>query len=656
MRAAKWHNEIEIFRQIKPCIILEGNILDQFQYPTEPFRNRHLPEYLYKLLKDLGYNVVVIYDESKGFYAVSGGQKDLVAFADLLQDVPGFRLTNDMIRCPFSAQGSCYTPSNPESADSARNKNDGQLLDSVCPAAATIGEAVTNALRQSDVSVAIIMDMASRYIVSPDQMDLLDVRVYTELQRALRCAEEADTNGSLSKNLLIFLTNKVNDLPTWFYLNNPDVKAISITTPDAQARLEFVSSNQLSQFFQRDIYAEDMRFYTDNPSQLDKLQKKFVGLTEGFSYSDLIGMRTLCYREHYRMSHLANVVDLYRYGIKENKWATVDRNTIDQLQKDMYANILGQNSALAKVMDVIKRSVVGRGGVSNNRPKGVLFFAGPTGTGKTETIKQIAKRLNIPYTIEDATKYTQEGYYGADVNEMILNLLKNSNMDIKKAQNGIIVIDEIDKKAGHEVSHDVAGTEVLKSLLKIIEGTTIKVPVEMDYYNVKLADFDTKNIIIIFLGAFSGLDIIRDKRLNSNPLGFSIKEETHKSKAKFLKQDLVKYGLPEEFVGRIDTIVEMNELTKKDLALILKKSELSIFKRYQNELSNMGITLIYNDDLFESIAEKSLVLDTGARELSNTVNYMFENIVFDVLSNPNKYKKCILDTEIAQNNTKYTLS
>ena len=256
--------------------------------------------------------------------------------------------------------------------------------------------------------------------------------------------------------------------------------------------------------------------------------------------------------------------------------------------------------------------------------KSNILVIGNSGTGKTETIKQIAKRLNIPYTIEDATKYTQEGYYGADVNEMILNLLKNFNMDI--------------------------------SLLKIIEGTTIKVPVEMDYYNVKLADFDTKNIIIIFLGAFSGLDIIRDKRLNSNPLGFSIKEETHKSKAKFLKQDLVKYGLPEEFVGRIDTIVEMNELTKKDLALILKKSELSIFKRYQNELSNMGITLIYNDDLFESIAEKSLVLDTGARELSNTVNYMFENIVFDVLSNPNKYKKCILDTEIAQNNTKYTLS
>lgn len=283
------------------------------------------------------------------------------------------------------------------------------------------------------------------------------------------------------------------------------------------------------------------------------------------------------------------------------------------------------------------------------------MVVGNSGTGKTETIKQIAKRLNIPYTVEDATKYTQEGYYGADVNEMILNLLENANMDIEKAQNGIIIIDEIDKKAGHE-GHDVAGTEVLKSLLKIIEGTTIKVPVTMNPYSEELADFNTKNIIIVFLGAFSGLDIIRDKRLNSNPLGFSIKNEKPKSKAKFLKQDLVKYGMPEEFVGRIDTIVEMNKLTKEDLALILKKSELSIFKRYQNELSNMGITLSYDEDLFESIAEKSLVLDTGARELSNTVNYMFENIIFDVLANPNKYKNCVLNSEIVQDNTKYKLS
>lgn len=344
-----------------------------------------------------------------------------------------------------------------------------------------------------------------------------------------------------------------------------------------------------------------------------------------------------------------------QYGSDQSK-TSISKNTslknqipyIKNLEKDVLQCIIGQNKQVRQIITAIYRSI------HLSTIKSNVLIIGNSGVGKTETIVQIAKRLHIPYTIEDATKYTKEGYYGSDVEEMVFNLVENSNGDIEAAEHGIIVIDEIDKKAGH-MENDVSGSEVLKSLLKIVEGTTFQIATPNNPFTA--VNFNTKNIIFIFSGAFSGLEKIRDKRLNTNPLGF-VANNTSKEdgQSRFIKKDLVEYGMPEEFVGRVDTIIEMNTLTKEDLALILSNSKLSIFRRYQSELKNLGISLSYDRKLFELIAESSLSVDTGARELSNTVNYMFENILYDILSRPNKYKRCTLDLDIVHDNTKYTLS
>ena len=334
----------------------------------------------------------------------------------------------------------------------------------------------------------------------------------------------------------------------------------------------------------------------------------------------------------------------------EEEHEEVNIPSIKSIETEVLECIVGQDKQVRQIITAIYRNIEFENMKTN------LLVIGNSGTGKTETVTQIAKRLNIPYTVEDATKYTKEGYYGEDVENMIYNLLDNANQNVERAQHGIIIIDEIDKKAGH-ADYDISGTDVLKSLLKIIEGTTIKMQNAEDPFSDEMIDFNTKDIIIIFLGAFSGLEKIRDKRLNSTPLGFSSNtNELKNTKSRYLKKDLVEYGMPEEFVGRIDTIIEMNKLNKENLIAILEASKLSIFRIYESELKKKGIVLNYNPKLFEAIAEESLALDTGARELKNTVNYVFENIMYDVISNPNKYSKCTLDSDIVHDNTKYTLT
>ena len=313
--------------------------------------------------------------------------------------------------------------------------------------------------------------------------------------------------------------------------------------------------------------------------------------------------------------------------------------------------VIGQDEPVTSVITAIYRSIC-------MNIKDVILVIGGTGTGKSEILKQIANKMGVPYTVEDSTEYTKAGYVGANVQDIIEHLVVSAGYNFDKAQYGCIFLDEIDKKVSTN-KEDIAGTEVLKSLLKFVEGKKMILNTYMEEEGEVFpaeVEFDTSHLTIVFSGAFEGLDKIRDKRLKKNVLGFSSYSENEQSN-RYTKKDLVEYGMPEEFVGRISTIVELNKLSEDDLVQILKRSRISILKTYKNELKKMGITYVkIYEQVYKEIASEAMKLGTGARELNNVVNYVFEKIVFDVLNSRGKFTKCELYEGIVLDNTKYKLS
>ena len=331
---------------------------------------------------------------------------------------------------------------------------------------------------------------------------------------------------------------------------------------------------------------------------------------------------------------------------------------LSKLESKVNETIIGQEDVVRAVCTKVYEGII--------FPviKGNILIVGKSGTGKTEIVKQIANNLKFPLTIEDATSYTQEGYIGASVIDMIYNIISAANGNIELAKRGIIFIDEIDKKVNSEgMISDISKGDVLKSLLKIMEGTIIRLENPLYYLNPEVEKptipFDTSSLIFIFGGAFEGLDKIKEKRLKADSkIGFSFPKENtivtnNYSKTSFTKQDLIEYGLPSEFVGRISNIYETNNLSEEDLTKILKFSKKSIFRRYENILIASGIKLEYPDDLFYKIAQNAHKYPTGARELNSYVSYMFERIMYDVLNGKVDSKKCVLEEGIISNNRQF---
>ena len=596
----KWHRELELFSAIKPLLIMEGNITDQYRYPTDGSVRQDeiipLSRYLHAYFSDQGYDQVVFYSNLLGF--MSPYDADMLERFAALTDT---KIKNGAIQSEFKGNG----------ADTAPN-------------------VVRRAMCQQKAATVIVMEMASHYITTPERMDQQDVNSFNILMQSALSSSWVRTAHGKKQNQLILLVNKLNDLPAWFYLNNPVCKILQLEAPDREERKRMMTGTNFASFFSGTVYRRDMPYYNEHPEDLERIKEKFVGLTEGMTFTERDEMRMLCKQEEIPIRDLCTVVDLYKYGIKDNPWSRLSVKSLKTAKQDFEKRIKGQDTALERTLDMVKRAVTGMNGLnssSTGKPKGGLFFAGPTGTGKTETAKALAEKLfgDESNCIRfDMSEYGQShsdqklmgappGYVGYEAGGQLTNA-------VKKNPFCILLFDEIEK----------AHSTILDKFMQILEdgrmtdgqGNTV-------YFSETIIIF-TSNLGIYVKDAFGN----REANVTMDMDYAEVQTRVRSAIEDYFKLEL---GRP-EILNRIGENIVVFDYIRKEAADLILQGQVKKIIRNLREQKNIEIRI--EDYAYKSLEEAATFdLSNGGRGIGNQV----ESLVINPLS------RWLFDNEITGN-------